>query len=58
MAKSLRCADAGFDCPATFVTEHQDELLKHIALHAGEAHPEVELTPELVGQVEQLIRTV
>lgn len=58
MAKSLRCSDAGFNCPAVFTTEDQDELMKHVALHAGESHPEVELTPELASQVQTLIRTV
>src|SRR6266700_3967217 len=43
MAYSIRCADAGVDCPGSFTTETKDELMKHIELHAKEAHPGLQL---------------
>src|SRR5881397_530744 len=39
MAHSIRCADAGTDCPGSFTTETKEELMKHVELHANEAHP-------------------
>ncbi len=39
MAHSIRCADAGTDCPGSFTTETKEELMKHLELHANEAHP-------------------
>lgn len=58
MAKSLSCADAGMDCPARFVTDTEDELMQHVQLHAGVAHPDLEITPELAEQIGKLVRTV
>jgi predicted small metal-binding protein len=54
MAYSVQCRDAGLDCPGSFTTESKEELVKHVELHAKEAHPGLELEPE---QVEQLIKT-
>jgi predicted small metal-binding protein len=54
MAYSVQCRDAGVDCPGSFTTESKEELVKHVELHAKEAHPGLELEPE---QVEQLIKT-
>ena len=51
MPKSLRCADAGMDCAGQFTTETEDELMKHVQLHAAEAHPDLEITPELAEQI-------
>jgi predicted small metal-binding protein len=53
MAYSIRCADAGMDCPASFTTESKDELMKHVELHAQEAHPGLELEPE---QLDALVK--
>ncbi|MGH8974354.1 MAG: DUF1059 domain-containing protein [Acidimicrobiia bacterium] len=58
MPKSLRCADAGMDCAGEFTTDTEDELMKHVQLHAAEAHPDLELTPELAEQIQKLVRTV
>ena len=33
MAYSIRCADAGVDCPGSFTTETKEELIKHVELH-------------------------
>ena len=46
MAYSLRCADSGMDCPGLFETKTEDELMKHVEPHVGEAHPDMEMTPE------------
>ncbi len=53
MAYSIWCADAGVDCPGSFTTETKEELMKHVALHALEAHPDLDLQP---GQVEALVK--
>lgn len=50
---SIRCADAGTDCPGSFTTETKDELVKHVELHAKEAHPGLELTSE---QIDGLVK--
>jgi predicted small metal-binding protein len=54
MAYSIRCADAGVDCPGSFTTETKDELMKHVELHASEAHPDLELEP---SQIEALVKS-
>ncbi len=54
MPYSLTCADSGSDCPGKFTTETKDELVKHTEMHAKEAHPGLELTPE---QIDALIKT-
>lgn len=58
MAVSMQCADLTGTCPAVFTTDTEEELLEHVALHAQRAHPEVELTPQVVEQVQGLVRTV
>jgi predicted small metal-binding protein len=54
MAYSIRCADLGTDCPGSFTTETKEELIKHVELHANEAHPDIDLRPE---QVEALVKS-
>ncbi len=39
---------------ASFTTETKEELMKHVELHANEAHPDVDLQPE---QVEALVKS-
>jgi predicted small metal-binding protein len=53
MAYSVTCADTGSDCPGQFTTETKEEVVKHVRMHAEEAHPGLELTTE---QVEALIK--
>jgi len=48
---TIRCADTGVNCPGSFTTETKEELVKHMELHAREAHPEVDLQP---GQIDVL----
>jgi len=54
VAYSITCADAGTDCPASFTTETKDELMKHVEMHANEAHPDLDLQPE---QIEPLVKS-
>jgi len=53
-AYSIKCADAGMDCPGSFTTETKQELMKHIEMHANEAHSDLDLQPE---QIEVLVKT-
>jgi hypothetical protein len=41
------------DCPGSFTTETKEELMKHVELHAKEAHPDLDLQPE---QVEAIVK--
>jgi predicted small metal-binding protein len=54
MSYSLQCKDAGVDCPGSFTTETKEELVKHVELHAKEAHPGLQIEP---SQIEALIKT-
>ena len=56
MAATMVCADLSGQCPAVFTTDDGEELLEHVALHAQRAHPDLELTPEVVEQAKSLIR--
>lgn len=56
MAVSLTCADTGQDCPASFTTETEDELMRHVEMHAGAAHPDMVLDEATVEQVKGLVR--
>jgi len=58
MAKSYACADLGADCAGAFTTETEAELWQHLELHAREAHPDDEMTPEVTEQVRAAIKTV
>jgi predicted small metal-binding protein len=53
MAYSVTCKDSGADCPGSFTTETKDELIKHVELHAKEAHPGLELSRE---QIDGLVK--
>jgi predicted small metal-binding protein len=54
MAYSIKCADAGLDCPGAFTTETKEELMKHVEMHAQESHSDLNLQPE---QIEALVTT-
>jgi predicted small metal-binding protein len=58
MAHSFRCADLGTDCPGVFITTTEPELIEHFTLHASLAHPEMDLTPDVVEQIRGLVRIV
>jgi predicted small metal-binding protein len=56
VAYSIRCSDSGADCPGAFTTETEDELIKHVEMHASVAHPEMPMSPETVAQIKSLVR--
>lgn len=58
MAYSLKCADTGSDCAFAVTTSTEDELMKHVQMHASVSHPEMEMSPEAVNQIKGLVRTV
>lgn len=58
MAYSFVCKDAGIDCPGAFTVDTEDELMQHLQLHAGAAHPDIEMTPETVQQIKGVIKKV
>lgn len=53
--KRLQCRDAGFDCNHEIQAETDEEVLQQAAKHVQEVHG-LEVTPELVEQVKQLIQ--
>jgi predicted small metal-binding protein len=58
MAKAIACADMGMaDCPGSFKVETEEELFEHVGLHAQRAHPQLEMTPELIEQAKGLVKT-
>ena len=53
--KELKCRDAGFDCDAVVHGASVDEVMAQAGPHAREAHG-VDVTPEMAGQMESLVR--
>ncbi len=58
MAYSFVCKDAGFDCPGAFTVDTEDELMQHLQMHAGVAHPDLDMTPDTVRQIKSVIKKV
>jgi len=57
MTKQIACGDVVPGCDWKASAPSEDELLKHVAAHAAEAHGVKEVTPELAAQVKAAIRT-
>ncbi len=53
--KTLKCADAGFDCQGVIRANSEAEVLNQAAQHAREVHG-VTVTPELAEQLKTLIK--
>ncbi len=53
--KTLRCADAGFDCKAVINAETDDEVLAQAAEHALKVHGTI-VTMEMANQIKVLIK--
>ncbi len=51
MSHTVACSHFNSDCPASFTTTEQDELLAHVEMHTRTAHPQMEWTPELAEVV-------
>ena len=58
VAKQITCREAGMDCPGQFKVETEDELMKHVEMHAKVAHPDLRVTPEFQRQLKSLVKTV
>lgn len=56
MAYSVSCKDMGSDCPGTFVTETETELMVYAEMHAIAAHPEMKLDDAARQQIKGLIK--
>jgi predicted small metal-binding protein len=58
MAYSFACASLGAQCPGSFTTESKDELMEHVAMHAGKAHPELAGSPDAAAALESAVVAV
>jgi predicted small metal-binding protein len=56
MAKTYTCRDVGVECDWKTTGATEDEVMASISEHAGQEHPEIELTPELVAAVRRVIK--
>ncbi len=56
MAKSFTCSDVGVECNHKMSGDTEAEIMAAIQKHAAEAHPDIELTPELVTKVRAAIK--
>jgi predicted small metal-binding protein len=57
MAKQIACNDVMPGCAYTASAETEEDLLKHAAEHAAQAHGVKEVTPELAAKVKAAIRS-
>ena len=57
MAKVRRCGELMAGCQHVARGETEEEVLRHAAKHAAEAHNIKEMTPDLVAKVKSKIRT-
>ncbi|HZX43865.1 MAG TPA: DUF1059 domain-containing protein [Myxococcaceae bacterium] len=55
---TISCADTGANCPRTFVSDTQVELLEQIHRHIAAEHPEQAKTPPSAEKVQTLIKKV
>jgi hypothetical protein len=58
MAYKISCVDAGSDCPGSFTTETEDELMEIVHLHQSIAHPDINQSEETDAYVKTLVKTV
>jgi predicted small metal-binding protein len=58
MAYSLACADSGAKCPGKFVAETEKELMDHVKMHMGAAHPEMMKNPPAPETLKKLVKQV
>lgn len=56
MSKVIRCRDAGVDCNFIARGETEEELFRNALEHGKKAHGMTELSPELKGKMQKLIR--
>lgn len=58
MAYKVSCVDAGSECPGSFTTETEDELMDIVHLHQSIAHPDINQSSETDAYVKTLVKTV
>ena len=58
MTKSISCSDAGKDCEWSATADTEEALLQQVAEHVKADHKEIELTPENVANIKNLIKDV
>ena len=58
MAFKVSCVDAGSDCPGSFTTETEDELMEIVHVHQTIAHPDIDQSPDTDAYVKTLVKTV
>ncbi len=56
MAKTYTCRDVGVDCDWKTSGATEDEFMASISEHAAQVHPTIDLTPELVAAVKNVIK--
>ena len=56
MAKTYTCRDVGVDCDWKTSGATEDEVMASISEHAAQVHPTIDLTPELVAKVRNVIK--
>ncbi|HEY3238639.1 MAG TPA: DUF1059 domain-containing protein [Acidimicrobiia bacterium] len=58
MAYKVSCVDAGSECPGSFTTATEEELMDIVHLHQSIAHPEINQSAETDAFVKTLVKTV
>jgi predicted small metal-binding protein len=58
MAYSLTCADSGANCPGKSTTETEKELMDHVKMHMGVAHPEMMKSPPPPEMLKKMVKMV
>lgn len=58
MTYSLTCSEAGFNCAHVIKGSTKEEIMQQAGQHAMKVHDlkETDLTPELVGKIQSLIK--
>ena len=56
MTKTYTCRDVGVDCDWKTSGATEDEVMAAIGEHAADVHPEIDLTPELMTAVRNVIK--
>ncbi len=58
MAFKVSCVDAGSDCPGSFTTATEEELMEIVHVHQQIAHPDIQQSDETDAFVKTLVKTV
>jgi uncharacterized protein DUF1059 len=58
MAFKVSCVDAGSECPGSFTTDTEDELMEIVHLHQSLAHPDINQGAETDAFVKTLVKAV